>query len=678
MPEQPTKTPQASFCHHHHDHEHPHEHGHHHHGPEAVNDYANAVAAYRKTFASKQDVMTQAPDPAVREMVAYMDRIGCENCFDRFDQQKPQCTFGLAGVCCKNCTLGPCKITKKAPRGVCGAGADLIVARNLCRSAAAGVSAHGARAREVMIALKKAAAGEIQTPILGKAKVLATAKMFGLETEGKTIEELAGNIADILLEDMSRTVPGEHRTLKAVATPERQKVWAELGLTPISAYHEIFEAMHQTVTGNQGDWRKVMDQFLRCGIAFSMSSVVGGSIASDCLYGVPTRSTSKVNLGAIKTGCVNIAIHGHAPMLNMEIIKLARTDEYAAKAKEAGAEDIQFYGICCSGLSTMYRLGGVIPLANANGAELVLATGALDLWVADIQDIFPAIMDVAHCFKTVVVTTNESMHLPGAEHYGYKRDMSDLGELPTLARKILDRAIESFKNRRDVPIYIPPYEVEAEVGFCLEYLNEYYGGSVRPVADALKAGAIRGIINLAGCTNTRIVYEKGIVDVVDILLRHDILVLTNGCSAFPMAKLGYCTVQAREKCGESLKAFLGKDMPPVWHMGECIDNAHAAVFFRTVADMLGHPFKDMPYAEVTPEWSNEKGVGAALSFRMLGFNSYHCVHAPVQGSDNVMNFIYGDTKEILGSAMIVDVDPASLAQKIIADFDAKRKALGWK
>ncbi len=658
-------------------HSHSDDHGHHHQHDGACNDYSAAVAQYRKTFASKADVMAQAPDPAVREMVAYMDRIGCENCFDRFDQQKPQCTFGLAGVCCKNCTLGPCKITKKSPRGVCGAGADLIAARNLCRMAAGGVSAHGARAREVMLALKKAAEGEIKIPIMGREKVLATARMFGLNTEGKTIEALAGQIADILLEDMSRTVPGNHRTLMAAATPERVKVWEELGLLPISAYHEVFEALHQTVTGNQGDWRKVMDQFLRCGIAFSMSSVVGGSIASDCLYGVPTRSTSKVNLGSLKKGCVNIAIHGHAPMLAMEIVKTARTEKFVNMAKAAGAEGIQFYGICCSGLSSMYRLGGVIPLANANGTELVLATGALDLWVADIQDIFPSIMDVARCFKTVVVTTNESMHLPGAEHYGYKRDLSDLDQLGTLADKILTRAVESFSSRRDVPVYIPSYEVEAEVGFCLEYLNGYYGGSVEPVAGALKEGKILGIINLAGCTNTRIVYEKSIVDIVDILLKNNVLVLANGCASYPMAKLGYCAVKAQQRCGDSLKQFLGSDMPPVWHMGECIDNAHAAIFFRTVADMLGHPFKDLPYAEVTPEWSNEKGVGAALAFRMLGFNSYHCVHAPVQGSDNVMDFIYGGTAELLGSAMIVDVNPAKLAKRIIADFKDKRKKLGW-
>jgi len=275
------------------------------------------------------------------------------------------------------------------------------------------------------------------------------------------------------------------------------------------------------------------------------------------------------------------------------------------------------------------------------------------------------------------VTTNESNRLPGAEHIGYKRDLEDLDKLPELAEKIVTRAIESFSNRRDVKRHIPPYEMEAQVGFGLEVLSEHFDGSVEPIAEALKDVRIRGIINLAGCTNTRIVFEKAIVDIVDILLKNNILVFTNGCASFPMAKLGYCRPEAREKCGDSLKAFLGDNLPPVLHFGECIDNAHAVGTFATIAGFAGHPIKDMPFAEVTPEWSNEKGVGAALAFRMLGFDSYHCVHAPVQGSKKVRDFLYGGTRELLGSCMNVDPDPQKVAAMIINDFEAARRKLGW-
>lgn len=648
--------------------------GHHHKGE--VNDYLQAVTEYRKTFASKQDVLDNTPDPAVKQMLLHMEQIGCDTTFDRFDKQKPQCSFGLAGVCCKICNMGPCKVTAKSPKGVCGADADLIVARNLLRSLAAGVAQHGIHAREVILALKYAAEGKLDLPIIGENKVKGTAAQFGIETEGKTVKELASEIANILLEDLSRTIPDEFKTIKACAPPERQDVWNEMDILPISAYHEVFEAYHRTGAATDGDWENVMQQFLRCGLAFVFSGVVGSAIATDSLFGVGGRATSKVNVGALKKGYVNIAVHGHLPVLVSEIVKQGHSEEFIKLAKEKGAEGIQFYGICCSGLSAMYRYDGVIPLSNAIGAELVLGTGALDLWVADVQDVYPSIMDVAKCFKTTVVTTSDSARLPGAEHYGYDHHHSNINQTTELARKIVTRAIESFEERKGIPVFIPPYEIDAEVGFSVEYINQRFG-SMNPIAEALKSGEILGIVNLVGCNNPRVIYEKAIVDVAETLLKNNVLILTNGCASFPLLKLGFCSLSGVEKTGESLKKFLGTDLPPVWHMGECIDNARASGLFGGVAAAAKQKIKDMPYALASPEWSNEKGIGAALGFRLSGINSYHCVEAPVQGSDNVMNFLKTGTKETLGSTMNVDVDPVKLANKIIEDFKEKRKTLGW-
>lgn len=651
--------------------------GHHHHNHKGeVNDYLQAVTEYRKTFASKQDVLDNTPDPAVKQMLLHMEQIGCDTTFDRFDKQKPQCSFGLAGVCCKICNMGPCKVTAKSPKGVCGADADLIVARNLLRSLAAGVAQHGIHAREVILALKYAAEGKLDLPIIGENKVKGTAAQFGIETEGKTVKELASEIANILLEDLSRTIPDEFKTIKACAPPERQDVWNEMDILPISAYHEVFEAYHRTGAATDGDWENVMQQFLRCGLAFVFSGVVGSAIATDSLFGVGGRATSKVNVGALKKGYVNIAVHGHLPVLVSEIVKQGHSEEFIKLAKEKGAEGIQFYGICCSGLSAMYRYDGVIPLSNAIGAELVLGTGALDLWVADVQDVYPSIMDVAKCFKTTVVTTSDSARLPGAEHYGYDHHHSNINQTTELARKIVTRAIESFEERKGIPVFIPPYEIDAEVGFSVEYINQRFG-SMNPIAEALKSGEILGIVNLVGCNNPRVIYEKAIVDVAETLLKNNVLILTNGCASFPLLKLGFCSLSGVEKTGESLKKFLGTDLPPVWHMGECIDNARASGLFGGVAAAAKQKIKDMPYALASPEWSNEKGIGAALGFRLSGINSYHCVEAPVQGSDNVMNFLKTGTKETLGSTMNVDVDPVKLANKIIEDFKEKRKTLGW-
>lgn len=654
---------------------HEHEHGSHHHDHTDFHDYTQAVREYRKTFANKQQVIEQTPDPAVRDMLLRMQELNIDTVFDRFDRQQPQCSFGIAGICCKNCFMGPCKITKKAPRGVCGADADLIVARNMLRSLASGAAAHGARGRESMLALKRAGEGSLNLPIEGEAKIRAVCRKYGIEVEGKTLNQLAVEVADILLEDLSRTVPGPHKTLHAFAPAERLRTWEDLGILPISVYHEVFESLHKTSVGTDGDWEHVMRQFLRTGVAFAWTSCLGSSIAMDSLFGLPDHRKTVMNLGALREGWVNIAVHGHSPLMVSEVVRVGRSAEFQEKAQAIGAKGIQFYGICCSGLSAMYRYGGVIPLSNAVGAELVLGTGALDLWVADVQDVFPSIMDVARCFKTTVVTTSDSARLPGAEHYDFNHHHANLDQIHDLAVKIVERGIESHANRSGVPVAIPQYEAEAEVGFSAEFAEERFG--LDSIAEALREGRIRGIVNLVGCNNPRIVYEKAIVEVADYLIKHDVLIMTNGCASFPLMKLGYCSVKALDQAGSSLAGFLG-DVPPVWQVGECLDNARASALFSGVSAASRHPIKSLPFAFASPEWSNEKGICAALAFRLLGMNSYHSVYAPTQGSEKVTEFMEHGTKPLLGSEMVVDVDHLALAKRIVEDMDERRRALGWK
>ena len=645
--------------------------------PEAfIKDYMNAVSEYRKTFPNKQDVLEQTPDPAVREMMLRMEQLGIDTVFDRFDAQKPQCNFGLAGTCCKICNMGPCRITAKSPRGVCGADADLIVSRNLLRNAAAGAAQHGMHAREGMLALKWAAEGKLDIPILGEQKIRSTTRAFGIKEKNRQLKNVAKDLADALLEDLSRSVPDEYKTIKACALPERQKVWEELDILPISAYHEVFEAYHKSGCATDGDWKSVMQQFLRCGLAFTFSGVVGASIATDALFGVGDRVTSKVNIGALKKGYVNIAVHGHLPLLVSQIVEAGKREDLIELAKSKGAKGIRFYGICCSGLSAMYRYSGVIPLSNAVSAELVLGTGALDLWVADVQDVFPSIMEVAKCFKTTVITTSDSARLPGAERYEYDHHHSNIQETKELAEKIVRRAIDSFEERKGIPVYIPKYEVEAEVGFSVEYIHKRFG-SMKPLAEAIRSGQILGVVNMVGCNNPKVLYEKCIIDVADVLLKNNVLIISNGCASFPLMKMGYCAVSGKDKAGDSLRSFLEPDLPPVWHVGECIDNTRSTGIFAGIAGELGKNIYELPFAFSSPEWGNEKGIDAALGFRLNGINSYHCVEAQIYGSQNVIEFLKYGTKDLLGSTMNVDTDPVKLGEKIVADMKEKRKDLGW-
>lgn len=629
-------------------------------------------------FPSKTEVITRTPDPAVREMLVHLEQAGIETPFDRFDTQKPHCGFGLNGTCCKNCHMGPCRISPKSPKGVCGADAHLIVARNILRWTAAGAAAHGARGREVMLALRGAADDTLDLPILGPEKVTATARAFGIFDETKSVKEMAGEIALILLEDLCRTLPGPHRTLEAMAPPERLQVWKELDILPIGAYHEVFEALHRTTTGTDGDWENVLRQMLRCGLAFAWSSVVGSAIAMDCLYGLPKRSRISTNLGAISENTVNIAVHGHSPVLVAAIVEAARRHDLIEAAQAIGAAGIRLYGICCSGHSALAKFGDVTPLTNAVGAELALATGALDLWVADVQDVFPGIMDVAACFHTRVVTTSDSARLPGAEHIAFDHHHGNMHQADRLAERIVRRGIQAFGERKSGKVFIPKARMEAEVGFSVENILATFGGA-EALLDHLRSGRIRGVVNLVGCNNPKVVYEEAVVKVADELIAHDVLVLTNGCAAYALLKLGFCLPEGVAAAGPGLNAALAQHrLPPVWHMGECLDNARASAFFRTISNAAGEPLKRLPLAFSSPEWSNEKGLGAAMGFRLLGLNSYHCIAPPVSGSDKVAQFMYEDTRELLGAVMVVDPDPTALALRIVSDFDARRAAIGWQ
>jgi carbon-monoxide dehydrogenase catalytic subunit len=633
--------------------------------------------APRVSFPSREDVQAGSADPAVCALLGRCAELGVSTVFDRFDRQKRHCKHGLAGVCCQLCHMGPCQITARAPRGTCGADADVVVARNILRWLAGATASHGSRGREAILALKAAAEGKFPQPIRGVDKVKAVAKALGLFREDASIEEMAGAIADVLLEDLGRAVPGDHRGLRALAPAERIAVWEALDILPIGAYQEVFEAMHRTGVGTDGDWRNLMQQFLRTGLAFSWSSVAGSAIATECLYGPPVRSRIGTNVGTLDAGAVNIAIHGHSPVLATAIIETAEEPEFIVRAKEAGASGIKFYGICCSGLNTLYRHGGVHPLANAMGAELVLATGAIDLWVADLQDVFPSIMDVAQCFHTKVVTTSDSGRLPGTIFLGFDHRHSNLHEVRAIARQIVSLAIENMPLRKAANVFIPQVSTEAEIGFSIENLAEAFAGHA-VLAELLRAGTIQGIVNLVGCNNPKVPYEAGIATVTNTLLSNDILVLTNGCASFPLLKQGYCTAAALDKAGPGLREALApRGLPPVLHMGECLDNARASGLFRVLADICGQPLKSMPFAFSSPEWSNEKGVGAALSFRLLGLDSYHCIAAPVSGSPNVQRFLEEECRELLGGGMVVAEDPAALGERIVADLQARRKRLGW-
>jgi carbon-monoxide dehydrogenase catalytic subunit len=126
-------------------------------------------------------------DRASLEMLIKAERDCVDTCLTRLDSQQNPCRFGADGLCCRICYMGPCRITKKSPRGVCGADTDTIVARNFLREVAGGTAAHSDHGRHLVLLLKRAAEGRSADFVIRDERALRrTAKSYGIQEAGCT------------------------------------------------------------------------------------------------------------------------------------------------------------------------------------------------------------------------------------------------------------------------------------------------------------------------------------------------------------------------------------------------------------------------------------------------------------------------------------------------------------
>jgi anaerobic carbon-monoxide dehydrogenase catalytic subunit len=178
---------------------------------------------------------------------------GIETAFSRAKQTTAVCPFGSAGVCCRHCLEGPCRVAvngKGAQRGICGADADTIVARNLLTSIIEGAANHIEHGREIALALLEAAEGRSNYEIKGTAKLYQIAVALGIVTDGKTVEAIAKEVAYKALEDFQQQT-GIPNWLKLHAQEQSIKRWEELGIIPVNAHLEVAKAVSRTAMG----WR---------------------------------------------------------------------------------------------------------------------------------------------------------------------------------------------------------------------------------------------------------------------------------------------------------------------------------------------------------------------------------------------------------------------------------------
>lgn len=630
--------------------------------------------------------MERTTDESSNAVLNAVGRDAVETVWQRFEKQIPQCGFGELGTCCRNCLQGPCRIDPfgdGATLGACGATADTIVARNLARSIAAGTAAHSGHAKHLVHALLKWAEGKAPDyPVKDEAKLKAVAKRVGIHVDGKSTQELAKDLAEKALADFSEK---ETPVTWAAAhvTAGRVETFLKYGVVPTGIDSVVSEIMHRTHYGVDADPVNLLLAGVKCALADFAGCHMGTDLA-DILFGTPKPTASKMNLGVLKADAVNIALHGHNPVLSDVIAQTAK--ELDGEAVKAGAKaGVNLVGVCCTGNEVLMRHG--IPSATHSvSQEVVLLTGAVDAMVVDYQCIIPGMQTVAECYHTRIITTMPIAKIPGATHV----EFDELNAKAT-AKSIIRMGIEAFKKRDLNKVSIPKDAVSVLAGFSTEAILEALAkvnaeDPLKPLIDNIVNGNIQGVCLFAGCNNVRVPQDQNFIAMAKSLAAQNVLLLATGCGAGAFGRHGLLTSEATNQyAGDGLKAVLtavgeaaglGGPLPLVLHMGSCVDNSRAADVAVAVADKLGVDLNKLPVVASAPEATTEKAIAIGTWAVAAGLPTHVGVVPPVLGGKLVAKVLTEDLKDLLGGYFIVDTDPESSAAKLMEAIHERRKGLG--
>ncbi|NJE49751.1 anaerobic carbon-monoxide dehydrogenase catalytic subunit [Thermococcus sp. 9N3] len=646
-------------------------------------------------------------DPTTQKMYERAQELGIETVWERLEKQQPQCGYGLLGICCRNCMMGPCRINPfggEPKRGVCGADADTIVARNLLRMIAAGAAAHSDHGRHVALTLLVAAemaekfkkegkpvleldnmvSNTLPYQVRDPEKLKAVAKRLGIETEGKSIRELAKEVAEVALRDFGKQDEEPLEFLKAYLNPKTYEMlekaaekagmpWFEKGVLPRSIDREIVESLHRTHIGTDHDPVSI----LLHGLKTALGDAWGGSLIAtelqDVLFGTPKVIKAEANLGVLKEDYVNIVVHGHEPVLSEKIVEAAQDPELIELAQKLGAKGINVVGMCCTGLEVLMRHG--IPIAgNFLQQEMAIVTGAVEAMVVDVQCIMPATVDVARCFHTKIIDTSPIATFPGAIHIKFDERRAD-----EIAKEIVRTAVENFPNRSKQRVEIPKEKMSGYVGFSVEAILEHFGGSLKPIEEAIVEGKIKGVAGLVGCNNPKVKQDHNHIKIANELMKRDVLLIGTGCWATAAMKYGIFLPEYAdtENVGPGLREFAKEwGIPPALNMGSCVDCTRMLVLADLIARDLNVPISALPVVGSAPEAMTEKAVSIGTYFVASGITTHLGVVPPVLGGPKVVKILTQDLYDIVGAAFIVEPDPYKAAKLMYEHIMKKRKELG--
>jgi len=612
-------------------------------------------------------------DPAVAEMLDVAQEAGISTAFSRAEEMKP-CPIGKKGACCRNCSMGPCRLVKDGQRGVCGATRETVAARNFARMVAAGASAHSDHGRGMALTLLAVAEGEAPDyEIRDREKLIEVAGLLGVPTADRELMDIVKDVAETALSEFGRQ-QGELLNLRR-APKKRQEIWRNQGVAPRGVDREVVEIMHRTHVGNDQWYDSILMGSLRTALADGWGGSMLSTDITDILFGSPVPLKTGANMGMLSEDEVNIVVHGHEPTLSELIVAAVNDPEMIAYAKSKGAKGISLSGICCTANETLMRQG-VPTIGNFLSQELTIATGAIELMIVDIQCLMQALVPVADQFHTKLITTSPKAHIEGATHIEF-----DEHRALEIAKEIVKMGIDNFPNRGKT--HIPQIRNELVAGFSHEYINYalggYFRGSLRPLNDAVIQGRLRGVAGVVGCNNARSCHDEAHEYVTRELIKNDVLVVMTGCGAIACAKYGLLSPEAAKLAGPGLREICETvGMPPVLHLGSCVDNTRILTVLSQMATEggLGEDISDIPGVGFAPEWMSEKAISIASYFVGSGVYTIMSGDSPVGNSPVVESFISDEWEKRVGGKLEFISDPKEMVAKALEHIDKKRKDLG--
>lgn len=618
-------------------------------------------------------------DSADKVLHGFISGLDVETSHHRVESQKNKCKFGTEGVCCKLCANGPCKISPKSPRGICGATADTIVGRNFLRAVSAGSGCYIHVVETTARNLKSI--GETKGTLKGINTLNKLADIF--EIKETDTHKKAVLVADKVLKDLYKPSYEKMELVENLTYKPRFDKWKELNLLPGGAKSEVFDGVVKTSTNLNSDPVDMLLNCLKLGISTGLYGLTLTNLLNDVILGEPKIRAAKVGLKVIDSDYINIMITGHQHSVIAHLQEKLIDADITEKAKKVGAKGFKLVGCTCVGQDLQLRGEHYDEVFSGHAgnnftSEAVIATGAIDLILSEFNCTLPGIEPIADKFKVKQICIDDVAKKSNAEFVAYSFE-----ERENITDKIINEALISYSERREtIAINLPENHGNDDTitGVSETSLREFLGGTWKPLVDLIASGKIKGVAGVVGCSNlTAKGHDIFTVELTKELIKRDIIVLSAGCSSGGLENVGLMSPKAAELAGDNLREVCESlGIPPVLNFGPCLAIGRLEIVATELAEFLGIDIPQLPLVLSAPQWLEEQALADGSFGLALGLPLHLAISPFIDGSELITKVLTEDLKNITGGQLIIEDDvmkSADILEQIVLE---KRAGLGLK